>query len=244
MIRRALLTGVGAKYAETAGKLEILELDKDLSALAQRLKLKSNETGFNWDSIDVIHDSDTNVAVDKNSVILGNDTMPTKENIFRTIDEILSQTVDVFLFYFSGHGLLTRNLVFYMVNYDQEFFKVFDIKNPSRTKLISGQEYIGLINDKLKSNPNLKVVSIIDCCFSGAIIALFEKANQFIDRHLMFCAVSMYQPARGGKFTTNICQSAAVTDTYAELKTKLEGPFSPAPVDYIPDVFGAVKHDL
>lgn len=237
MIKRALLTGVGNRYAETGPDgLSPLNLLGDLTDIAARLGITD------WDSIDHIDDN-TFTAHDPVTVriIDPNTILPDKPNILRSIAEILNApvTTDLFLFYYSGHGLSRNDL--YMVVYDAAYFEAIKKDSHSATNfppsstLITANEYIDLINAALEKNAGLTVLSVIDCCFAGAIIDDFTAKDQFAERHIIFCAVDATQEANDNGFTKALCQAAAATNTYLKLNNIINNNAgSPAPLIYIP----------
>ena len=122
-----------------------------------------------------------------------------------------------------------------MVTYNKEYFDNTDINHPPDT-LLSDDNYISAINAQLEKNISLQVITVIDCCYAGCLIDSAKQADKFLDRHIIFCAVSSRLAARGPEksasfFTGNFCRAAKETKTYLELKNKLlatSGSYTPA----------------
>lgn len=230
MSNRALITGVGNKYEITGGMLATLASDTDLKQISDILKIK------NWDSIDHINDNEKSfLDTSNNTIIIGKELLPTKENILNTLKEIV--TIDPatsnLLFYFTGHGLKAGGL--FMVTYDEAYFNDMDIKHPPNT-LLTDDSYINTINEILEKNRTLKVITIIDCCFAGCMINSAKQADKFLDRHSIFCAVNAQLAARGPDkaasfFTGNFCRAVKESTTFLELQKKvssISGAYLPA----------------
>lgn len=230
MINRALITGIGNKYEMTDGVLATLASDNDLNNISDILKIK------NWDSIDHINDDEKSfLETTDNTIINGKELLPTKENILNTLKAIIKidPATSNLLFYYTGHGLKVGGL--FMVTYDEAYFNDIDIKHPPNS-LLTDDSYINTINEILEKNRTLKVITVIDCCFAGCMIASAEQANKFLDRHIIFCAVNAQLAARGPNkdasfFTGNLCRAIKETTTYLELKNKINsisGAYLPA----------------
>ena len=244
MSNRALITGVGNKYEMTGGELPPLKADIDLNEISDLLQIK------NWDSIDHIDDNDKSfLDPATNTVLIGDKLQPTKENILKTINDIIEidPATSNLLFYFTGHGLKVGGL--FMVTYDEAYFSDMDTKHPPNS-LLSDDSYINTINELLKKNEMLKVITVIDCCFAGCMIASAKQANKFLDRHIIFCAVNAQLAARGPDkaasfFTGNFCRAVKETHTYLELQNKIlsiSGSFLPAIL--LPNSFNNIVHPL
>ena len=229
MSNRAIITGIGNKYEMTGGELMPLNADIDLSQISEMLSIKD------WDSIDHIDDNDASYFDPAtNNILKGEKLQPTKENILKTINDIveIDPATSNLLFYFTGHGLKVGGL--FMVTYDENYFNDMDIKHPPNS-LLNDDSYINTINELLKKNELLKVITVIDCCFAGCMIASAKQANKFLNRHIIFCAVNALSAARGPDkvasfFTGNFCKAVKETTTYEELQNKLiaiSGSFLP-----------------
>lgn len=244
MIKRALLCGLGKIYKKVG--LDELPLELDLECLIKRL----NVTGLSndWESIDVIDDSPKSVFNgEKNKVAMSYDLMASKENIKRSLNEIVLKGADLILFYFSGHGnkLGTR---FFMLTYDESYFNGVSLLNSQRNKVFfEDKDYSQVFNDLLSNNKNLMIISIIDCCFSACIIDRIKNDNNFLDRHIILC--SSKNEARtnttlGSFFTESLVTSAGVSNDYITFQANLLRMMSTAqsPSLYINDLLN--NHSL
>ena len=244
MSNRALITGIGNLYGMPGSNLPPLNADMDLSKISEMLRIK------NWDSVDHIDDNELSILdTTNNTITIGKTLLPSKENILNTINDIL--TIDPatsnLLYYFTGHGLKVGGL--FMITYDEDYFNDMDMVHPPNS-LLSDDSYINTINELLEKYEELKVITVIDCCFSGCMIDSAKQANKFLDRHIIFCAVNAQLAARSPDkaasfFTENFCKAVIESSTYLELQNKItsiSGSFVPSVL--LPNSFNNIVHPL
>jgi hypothetical protein len=200
-IKKALLTGLGNAYSQT-NTFPSFEMDGNISRLSDRLVLK------HWDNIDLIRERNV-----------------TKNNIINSFNEIVNGPIkpDVLLFYFCGHGY-TLGSGYYFVNYDYTMFRNNDFTDPA-SGFFSDQDYEEIIGNALSNNPQLCIISIIDCCYAGGIVQKVITNNNLNNRHIAFCAVNKEAESKidvnhGSEFNISLCEGAGLTHTNTELRVE------------------------
>lgn len=107
-----------------------------------------------------------------NLTLLNDETpeKPTKQNILKGLQTLLSNTVsgDTAFFMFSGHG--TRTVDFNKDENDGQDEVIIPIDAISINTCILDDELNRMIRNTLK--PGAKLVALFDCCFSGTVLDL------------------------------------------------------------------------
>ena len=107
-----------------------------------------------------------------NLTLLNDETpeKPTKQNILKGLQTLLSNTVsgDTAFFMFSGHG--TRTVDFNKDENDGQDEVIIPIDAYSINTCILDDELNRMIRNTLK--PGAKLVALFDCCFSGTVLDL------------------------------------------------------------------------
>ena len=107
-----------------------------------------------------------------NLTLLNDETpeKPTKQNILKGLQTLLSNTVsgDTAFFMFSGHG--TRTVDFNKDENDGQDEVIIPIDAYSMNTCILDDELNRMIRNTLK--PGAKLVALFDCCFSGTVLDL------------------------------------------------------------------------